>query len=153
MANAPVVRVRFDLRDRDGDIGQVTMYLPYSSSLQDVDTLAAGFIQYAMPLSNAVLSGYSASWTTHLDSNTEASIVSDVSRQLFLFSSAQGGTIERIAIASPRLDIFEQVGRYAGIRVNLNHPDILDFEAVMTQWLTDNDGFPLVRIIAGGLVR
>lgn len=154
LVTEPMVHLVFWFEDRNNNKGRHRAYLPFTSSDSQVRGFVAFYIPYLQSLSNAAIVGWTATWSAIDLTPDMASVESDTTQNLVLCYSTDD-IFDWIWVPSPRLDLLEVEGDYAGIRLDALRPDVL---AILTSWQdvitaivnSQADAFP-TEFAAGGL--
>lgn len=126
--NFPTVAVECHWRDYGNREGRLTLHLPFSLDLATLQARALELIGLVSDVSDAVLLRYNLIWRFEPDVIVEPAITSDVRSFLGIFYRSTDETqMECIWIPSPRSDIFEGAGSYAGIRADRASPLLAPF--------------------------
>lgn len=100
--------------------------------------------------SNGVLFKIELTWRHKIDSPATPPIGSSVERKLLLLVTNTEDEINGIVIPSPG-DVFESVGAYAGIRLDLASAGAIGFaDMLLVVELQTSDGRPVGSILAAG---
>jgi len=121
------VKVRFIFRDRSGNEASSHLYFPISTSVDDVFVAVNNAIPFYAAVSDALIVRVVAEYEYYFVGLPDPSITSDVKRTVLLFYRNEDSRIERISVPSPRVSIFETVGEYAGIRIDMSNPAIIQW--------------------------
>jgi hypothetical protein len=154
MPHAPTMRVAFTFSDRDGNTGDLHLYLPFSTTETEAFACAEAMLPYLHAISNAVVTRITLQYTATIESSTTPAAQSDIHRKLLLFVG-NGENIEALTILSPDLDLFETTGPYAGIRVDMQSSLIAAFTNSYSTWAipfcTEDGDVIGPTLIMGGL--
>lgn len=130
MAAPLLVRVSITFLDRGGRKSVLSFLFPASVSPQSAIAWAIDTAPIVQGLSDAVPLSAKYEYRHMLDDIGAASFTSDARRKAFLYYR-NGDEIEQISIPSPRSEIFESEGPYAGVRVDASAEAVLSFNAVI----------------------
>ncbi|MBL0830560.1 hypothetical protein JK320_25420 [Klebsiella pneumoniae] len=151
MANSPVVVIGISFRDRDANVSKITFYTPWTLTIAEVWSLAFNLAAHVAALSNAALFKIELLFRFEGDTTTEPPPTSDVSRKALLLTTNDADQINGLIIPSIRA-IFETIGPYAGIRVDIEHPAVVAFGAALEALpFVTIDGRQFGTLAAGGL--
>lgn len=117
--NPATVLIKSHWRDYGNRERQLWLRLPFSLDLASVQGRALELLGIVQAVSDAVLVRYSLIWEFIPDVIGEPALTSDVRAFVGIFYRSSDETqTECIWIPSPRADLFEGAGIYAGIRAN-----------------------------------
>lgn len=143
-------------RDRGGNERRTSLSFPFSISDSALETVMAYWIERVTPLTNAGIFSWTVSRT--FESEIDLTVGEDVELfyKLALYYVKEA-IYEAIWIPSPRMDLFELEGPYAGIRLDSARPEVaallLAWQDVITFIVTpEGDPFP-DTFAAGGLAK
>lgn len=146
--------VNFGFTDRDANKAQSTFWLSYDTPISDALDYAEQWMSNANAISNGVIYKFEMVWKYIVDDAPAAGIYSDTRRGLLVLVENSDGDLSGLRIPSPKLDLFETSGKYAGIRLDKTHPDVINFATLIaaTNFRTaDNREFGHT-LINGGLM-
>lgn len=155
MPSRPTVKIRLVFRDRGRNEASTHLYLPFSVPVDDVFT----FVDAAMPRYNAVSDALIArvvvEYEYYFTDLPDPSPTSDVLQTLLLFYRNEDLEVEVISIPSPKDEIFEMTGDYAGVRIDMTSPAIIEWQQMTIggtiQFLTKDNIIIGPELITGGM--
>jgi hypothetical protein len=153
VGNAPTVRICFDFSDRDGNTGDFHIYLPWATPVETAFAFAYAAVPVLHAASDAIVTRISVKYTHVIDSHPEPASSADLQRNLLLLLR-DGTNFEALTIVSPRTDLIETLGDYAGVRLNMQHPTVQAFATNYALWaipFTNPEGDPIGELVTGGL--
>lgn len=154
MGNAPVVRICFTFSDRDTNTADIHFYLPFDTPVATVFDFAYGVVPYLHAISDATVTRITVRYAHTIDTPPEPPITSELQRKLLLFLGEED-SYEALKVPSPRQEIFEDTGPYAGIRLDMSNPTVQAFATNYPLWsipLCTEDGEVIaVPLVTGGL--
>jgi hypothetical protein len=153
VANSPVVVIGLTFCDRGDNRSKMTSYAPFSTPVADVWNFAFSLGSLAQSMSNAALEKVELRWRHTVDSPAVAPIETDLSRKILLLVTNEDDEINAMTIPSPRVELWETIGPYAGIRLDLGSAGALglvDMLEAMSLRTKDDRQFG-INLIAGGL--
>lgn len=124
LINEPTVHITFWFTDRNNNKGRTSAYLPFATSDAQVRSFVAFYMPFLRGLSNATITGWTASWAAKDLTPEPAAFESDVSQSLILCYSKED-VFDWIWVPSPKIDLLEVSGDYANIRLDALRPDVL----------------------------
>lgn len=140
-------------RDRDYNRAKATCYCAVGMSQADAWMLAIAIADRMAALSDAVVTKVDLVWRYTIDSPGTPADTSDISRKILMLVTNADDEINGMIIPSPQAAIWETLGAYAGIRLDLASSGAVGFvgmlEAVDLR-TGDNRIFGTV-LAAGGL--
>lgn len=90
-------------------------------------------------------------WRYKVDPITPAAIGSNVRRNILLFIENEQGDINGVRIPSPKSELFEQTGKYAGIRLDKTNSNVVQFQnLLLTQDFKTSDARQLGNVLLTG---
>lgn len=154
LVTEPMVQICFIFQDRNDNEGRTYAYLPFAVSDSQVRGFVAFYMSYLRTLSNATIIGWTAKWSAINLTPDMAPTESDVSQNLVLLYR-DDDVFDWIWVPSPRLDLLEVEGDYAGIRLDALRPDVLSIlegwqDVITTIVNSRGDIFP-IEFAVGGL--
>jgi len=152
VANSPVIAIGLSFRDRDGNSAKSTIYCVWATPIADAWTLAFGIGDRMLALSNALLYQIELVYRHTVDSPAEPGLDSTVERKILMLVTNTDEEINGMVIPSPG-DVFEVVGSYAGIRLDLAGAGALGFADMLlaVDLRTDDNRSFGTTLAAGGL--
>jgi hypothetical protein len=154
MADSPVVKIQYHWRDRDSNKAVTTMYLPFALTLAQVQTVADGWRSRANALSDAVIVRVTYTWETFHDNDPDTAGPRLFPYKALLFYR-NVDYYECFVLPAPKASLFETVGNYAGIRVDMSNPtvasDIADLSTALEDTTTIEGYFWPDMYVVGGL--
>jgi hypothetical protein len=104
-------------------------------------------------LSNALLWKIDLLWRYTVDTPGEAAAEADLSRHILMLITNEDEEINAIVIPSPQDAIWEALGSYAGIRLDLASSGAIGFAAMLSSFdlRTDDNRTLGIVLAAGGL--
>ncbi len=153
MANSPVVAIGITFRDRDGNRAKATCYCAFAVPVADVWTLAFAIAARMEAISNALLYKIDLVWRYTVDSPALADEDADLSRKILMLITNDAGEINAIIIPSPQAAIWEAIGAYSGIRLDLASAGAVGFSDMLLTFdlRTEDDRTLGVELATGGL--
>lgn len=155
MGNAPTVLIAFTFSDRDGNTGDIWMYLPFSTPIETAFDFAYAAVPVLHAVSDARITRISVNYKHVMDSPTEPPDSADIRRILLLFYR-RDTYFEALNIISPRVDLLEMTGDYAGIRLDMSNATVLTFVDNFSTWsipLTTSEGYSIgPELVTGGIM-
>lgn len=131
----------------------MTSYAPYDAPIADVWSFALALGELARSVSSAELIQIELRWRHTIDSPALAPIETDLSRKILLLVTNEDDEINALTIQSPRDELWEISGNYAGIRLDLASAGALAFVEMLEAMLlrTKDDREFGITLVAGGL--
>jgi hypothetical protein len=150
VANSPVVVIGITFSDRDANKAKITFYTLWTLTIADVWALAETLASRLETLSDAALSKIEILYRWRADDPPDPPESSNIERKLLLLITNPDDEINGLIIPSPG-DLFEPLGPYAGIRVDLLHPAIVTFQAALEAFdYRTGDDHALGQVVAAG---
>jgi hypothetical protein len=139
-------------RDRDGNRAKATCYCAFAMSQSDAWALAFGIGDRMQAISNGVLFKVELTWRYTIDSPAAPAAGSNVARKILMLVTNEDDEINGIVIPSPG-DIFESIGAYAGIRLDLATSGAIGFADMLlvVELRTSDDRAVGTHLVTGGL--
>jgi hypothetical protein len=151
VVRAPVVRIRITFRDRDGNRAQATCYCAVSTPQAAVWTLAYILAGRMAALSNALLTQIDLTWRYTIDVPIDPPDDSTNERKILMLITNADDEINGIMISSPRSELWETTGSYAGIRLDLASAGAVGFADMLTTMdLRTDDNRELGTVLSTG---
>jgi hypothetical protein len=152
VARLATIAIDLSFRDRDGNRAKATCYCAVATSTADAWMLAIAIGDRMQALSNAILFKIQLTWRYTVDSPAEPAIESDIERKILLLVTNEDEEINGIVIPSPG-DIFEAIGAYAGIRLDLATAGAIGFADMLlsVELQTDDNRAVGTQLVTGGL--
>jgi hypothetical protein len=155
MPTRATVKIRLIFRDRGRNEASTHLYLPFSSTVDDVFDFVNAAIPRYNAVSNALIAKVVAEYEFYYTNLSEPSPQSDNTKVLLIFYRNEQGLVERISIPSPKSDLFETSGDYAGIRIDTESSGILYWEEMTLNGyveLLTKDGIVIgPEVLTGGI--
>jgi hypothetical protein len=155
VGNAPTVMIAFTFSDRDGNTGDIWMYLPFSTPVETAFAFAYAAVPVLHAVSDARVTRISVNYKHVMDSPDEPLSSANTRSNLLLFYR-RDTDFEAINIISPRVDLLETTGDYAGIRLDMSNASVLAFADDFATWaipLTTSEGHIIgPELVTGGIM-
>jgi hypothetical protein len=153
MQQVAVIQAAAYFIDRKGRVAQASWHLPITLTPEEAASRALYILSKALGVSNGLVMRLKLTWQWREEQPQVADPASDVQTRVALYYRNEDGP-EAQFIPSPRPDLFEQTGPYAGIRVDVANPDVAlvlsAFGDALASTLTpEGDPFPTVYSVGG----
>lgn len=154
MGNAPTVRIAFTFTDRDGNTADAHLYLPFTTPADEAFSFAYGCVPRFAAITDARITRIHIQYKHLVDDPAEPGSNANIRRKLLVFLR-NGERLDTITVPSVDSDVFEQIGTYAGIRLDLQHTAALDLAARLQSGeldlRTEDDEQIGPELVTGGL--
>jgi hypothetical protein len=152
LASSPVVKVGVTFRDRDGNSATLTSYCTFAVPIADAWTFALGVADRVAPLSDAVITAIQIAYRWTIDAPAAPADSSSIERKILLLMVNADSEINGMMIPSPRVELWETTGNYAGIRLDMASAGALAWVDMLANVaLLTRDARDLGSLITGGL--
>jgi hypothetical protein len=152
LASSPVVKVSITFRDRDGNSAVLTVYCAFATPIADAWTFALAMVGVVTPLSDGLIVAVQIAYRWTMDDPATPAESSNIERKLLLLHVNSEDEINGMIIPSPRIELFETLGNYAGIRLDLASTGALAWIDMLTRVeLLTREGHELGVLAVGGL--
>jgi len=152
LASSPVVKVSLTFADRDGNSAVLTLYCAFATPIADAWSFALAMVDYVAPLSDALIVTLQIAYRWTIDDPETPAESSNIERKILLLHVNDADEINGMIIPSPRIDLWETTGNYAGIRLDLASAGALAWIDMLTGVeLLTKQGHELGALVAGGL--
>lgn len=150
---AALATVQIGFIDSKNETAHITTYAPSNEPLDRIYGLGRAIIDRAVPISNAVPIYLTVTYRIQFSSSFQPNIT-DYNRKLLLLIKNEGDDTNALHVPWPRDDLFETSGVYAGIRINNEHPSIVQFADMLSSVdLRTYDNRVLgTNLVTGGLM-
>lgn len=119
MKNANTVKVALFFIDREGNVSQMTLHLPFSTPANSARNFALAALSLTSSISDAVPYGYKLTWSFREEEPDTPASTSDVRRLGALFYRNED-YYEAVWIPSAREELTEEQGLLKGVRFDEN---------------------------------
>jgi hypothetical protein len=130
-ASAPVIAIGILFRDRDDNRAKATCYCAVGTSQADAWMLALAIAERMTAVSDALIAQVELTWRYRPDSIGTPADTSDVSRKILMLVVNADDEINGLIIPSPQAAIWEAIGSYAGIRLDLLSAGAVGFSGML----------------------
>jgi hypothetical protein len=149
------VQCAVHFQDRDGNRRVTTFWFPFAISAGDLETAMGIIMARIVPLTDAYMPKWDATYIWDDDGESTAAEGSDVIAKAALFyRNGPAGAFEALYVPAPRSLLFETTGDLAGIRINATDSTVADLldglQDIVTFIVTpEGDEFPTGYVVGG----
>lgn len=153
MEQLATIRAAAYFIDRRGRVAQASWHLPIILTPAEAADRALYIASKALGVSNGLLTRVRLTWQWREEQPQVADPTSDVQTRVALYYRNEDGP-EAQFVPSPRPELFEQTGPYAGVRVAASDPDVALLlsafgDALASSLTPEGDPFPTVYVVGG----
>jgi hypothetical protein len=131
VASAPVIAIGIYFRDRGYNRAKATCYCAVGISQAQAWTLALAIAARMSEVSDATMTKVDLVWRYSVDSAGTPAESSDISRKILMLVVNPDDEINGLIIPSPQAAIWEAIGPYAGIRLDLLSAGAVGFSGML----------------------
>ena len=147
-----MVKVGITYRDRDSNSATLTCYCAFATSIVDAWSFAIAMAAATGAMSDAVLTGIDIAYRWTIDTPATPADSSSIERKILMLMVNEDDEINGMMVPSPRADLWETTGSYAGIRLDLAGAGALAWIDMLAALdLRTKDDRELGVLAAGGL--
>jgi hypothetical protein len=144
--------VGITFRDRDGNSAVLTVYCAFATPITDAWVFALAMVGAVAPLSDALIVAVQIAYRWTIDDPATPAESSNIERKLLLLHVNDSDEINGMMIPSPRADLWETTGNYAGIRLDMASAGALALIDMLAGIeLLTKQAHPLGALVVGGL--
>lgn len=152
MANSPVVKIGLTFSDRDSNSAKMTCYCAFATSIADAWAFAFVVADRASAMSDAVITGIDIAYRWTIDDPAAPGDSSSIERKILMLMVNSDDEINGMIVPSPKAELWETTGSYAGIRLDLAGDGALAWIDMLAALdLLTVDGRLLGSLVVGGL--